>query len=248
MYMSQGIPPAHLIAASVMAAPGALAVSKLMYPETSDKAKASTKDLFTESADDDSSKTKNFIDAISSGASLAISLVLNIGANLIAFLAMLDLVNAVLAYLGARVGLPELTFELICSYLFMPVAFILGIPWGDCQDAAQLIGTKLFINEFVAFGELSKMMPLLQRRSVTILTYALCGFANISSLGISIGGLSALAPHRRQDVAKLAPTALIAGTLTNLLTACVAGVISDPNLESEALPEDPFSGSNVVEA
>ncbi|XP_071478847.1 solute carrier family 28 member 3-like [Diadema antillarum] len=235
-YVLSGISAAHLVSASVMSAPAALAVSKLFYPETEKSATANCEDIVIEKGSE-----RNFVEAASNGASMAIPLVLNIAANLIAFLSLLALVNALLGYFGGLVGYPELTFELICSYVFMPLAFIMGVEWSDCRKVAELIGIKTFVNEFVAYDELAKLIenrenglePSLSLRSEVIATYALCGFANIGSIGIQLGGLTPLAPEKRADLAAVAIRALVAGTIACFMTACIAGVLYVPE---EVLP------------
>ncbi|KAL6479206.1 hypothetical protein MHYP_G00126390 [Metynnis hypsauchen] len=197
-FISFGIDASSLIAASVMAAPCALAMSKLSYPETEESKFKSEAEIKVDGGDE-----KNILEAASAGASTSIGLVANIGANLIAFLAILDFINAALRWLGGMVGYPEITFELICSYVFMPVAFMMGIPVEESFTVAELIGTKLFLNEFIAYEKLSKLKnnrlngitevgQYISIRSEIISTYALCGFANFSSLGIVIGGLCIL--------------------------------------------------------
>ncbi|XP_030844431.1 solute carrier family 28 member 3 [Strongylocentrotus purpuratus] len=230
-YVLSGISAAHLVSASVMSAPAALAVSKLFYPETEKSKTANSDNLVIEKGTE-----RNFIEAAASGASTAIPLVLNIAANLVAFISLLALVNALLSYFGGLVGYPELTFELICSYVFMPVAFIMGVEWADCRLVAELIGIKTFVNEFVAYDKLATFIdnretgagPTLSERSEVIATYALCGFANISSIGVQLGGLAPLAPSRKPDLAAVVIRALIAGTTACFMTACIAGILFVP--------------------
>uniref|UniRef100_A0AAR2J2U1 Sodium/nucleoside cotransporter n=1 Tax=Pygocentrus nattereri TaxID=42514 RepID=A0AAR2J2U1_PYGNA len=219
-FISFGIDASSLIAASVMAAPCALAMAKLSYPETEESKFKSEAEIKVDGGDE-----KNILEAASAGASTSIGLVANIGANLIAFLAILDFINAALRWLGGMVGYPEITFELICSYVFMPVAFMMGIPVEESFTVAELIGTKLFLNEFIAYEKLSKLKnnrlngitevgQYISVRSEIISTYALCGFANFSSLGIVIGGLSSICPSRKSDISAVVLRALITGTLT----------------------------------
>ncbi|KAK1784843.1 hypothetical protein P4O66_018281 [Electrophorus voltai] len=197
-FISFGIDETSLIAASVMAAPCALAIAKLSYPETEESKFKSDEGIKVEVSGE-----QNILEAASAGASASIGLVANITANLIAFLAILDFINAALRWLGGMVGYPDVTFELICSYVFMPVAFMMGIPVEESLTVAELIGTKLFLNEFIAYEKLSKLKnnrlngiteagKYISMRSEIISTYALCGFANFSSLGIVIGGLCIL--------------------------------------------------------
>ncbi|PIK55340.1 putative solute carrier family 28 member 3 isoform X3 [Apostichopus japonicus] len=229
-YISFGISPSHLLSASVMSAPAALAISKLFYPETK---KSKTKNI--EDIELPKGEHRNVIEAASYGAYTAVPLALNIAGNLIAFLALLALLNGILGYLGGLAGVPELSFEFICSYVFMPIAFMMGVEPKDCRIVAELVGAKTFINEFYAYEKLSEYIenrvsgtgPQLSIRSEVIATYALCGFANIGSIGIQLGGLIPLAPTRKGDLADIAIRALIAGSVACFMTACVAGVLYD---------------------
>ncbi|XP_068596015.1 sodium/nucleoside cotransporter 1 [Brachionichthys hirsutus] len=240
-FISFGIDASSLISASVMAAPCALAISKLSYPETEDSPFKSKKNIEISCGEE-----RNILEAASSGASASIGLVANIAANLIAFLAILGFINSALSWLGSMVGYPEITFQLICSYVFMPVAFMMGVPYPESFTVAELIGTKLFLNEFVAYEKLSEMKlnrlngldeiiggerQWISVRSEVITTYALCGFANFSSLGIVIGGLSSICPSRRADVSSLVLRAMLTGTCVSLVNACVAGLLFVPSLD-----------------
>ncbi|XP_055518582.1 sodium/nucleoside cotransporter 1 [Leucoraja erinacea] len=237
-YISFGINASNLIAASVMAAPCALALSKLSYPEV-EESKFKTE----EGVKLDSSGEQNVLEAASNGASASVGLVANITVNLLAFLAILKFLNAALSWFGGMVDYPELSFENICSYVFMPLAFIMGADWEDSFLVAELIGVKLFLNEFVAYQNLSQYRTKrlagvsefingkkqwISPRAETISTYALCGFANFSSIGIMLGGLSAMAPDRKSDFAEIIIRALITGFFTSLVNACVAGILYVP--------------------
>ncbi|XP_034540836.1 sodium/nucleoside cotransporter 1 isoform X2 [Notolabrus celidotus] len=239
------IDASSLISASVMAAPCALAMSKLSYPETEESPSKSEQNIKVDCGDE-----QNILEAASSGASASIGLVANIAANLIAFLAILAFINSALSWLGGMVGFPEITFQLICSYVFMPVAFMMGIPYDEAFIVAELIGTKLFLNEFVAYEKLSELKlkrlsgdyefsdgvkQWLSVRSEIITTYALCGFANFSSLGIVIGGLSSICPSRRGDVSSLVVRAMITGTCVSLVNSCIAGILFAPPLDCVGL-------------
>uniref|UniRef100_A0A667Z3Q9 Sodium/nucleoside cotransporter n=1 Tax=Myripristis murdjan TaxID=586833 RepID=A0A667Z3Q9_9TELE len=232
-FISFGIDASSLLSASVMAAPCALAIAKLSYPETEESQFKSKKNIKVACGDE-----KNILEAASGGASASIGLVANIAVNLIAFLAILDFVNASLRWLGGMVGYPTVTFQMICSYVFMPVAFMMGIPYDESFTVAELIGTKLFLNEFLAYEKLSHLKDnrlsgldevingerqWLSVRSEIISTYALCGFANFSSLGIVIGGLSAICPPKKRVVSDLVLRALFTGTCVSLVNACIAG-------------------------
>ncbi|XP_023566475.1 sodium/nucleoside cotransporter 1 isoform X8 [Octodon degus] len=227
-----------LIAASVMAAPGALALSKLVYPEVEETRVGSGEGVRLSYGD-----AQNLVEALSSGATTSVKVVANIAANLIAFLAVLAFINAALSWLGSLVDVPGLSFQLICSYVLRPVAFLLGVPWEDCPIVAELLGTKLFLNEFVAYQELSEYKrrrlagaeewvgarkQWISVRAETLATFALCGFANVSSIGIMLGGLTSLVPHRKSDFAGLVLRALCTGACVSFVNACVAGILYAP--------------------
>lgn len=240
-FISFGIDASSLISASVMAAPCALAMSKLSFPETEESPSKSNQNITVDCGDEG-----NILEAASSGASASIGLCANIAANLIAFLAILAFINSALSWLGGMVGYPSLTFELICSYVFMPVAFMMGIPYQESFTVAELLGTKLFLNEFVAYEKLSELktnrlngldadidgeIQWISIRSETITTYALCGFANLSSLGIVIGGLSSICPSRRSDISSIVLRAMLTGTCVTMVNACIAGILFVPPLD-----------------
>ncbi|KAM8860766.1 sodium/nucleoside cotransporter 1 [Synchiropus picturatus] len=244
-FISFGIDASSLISASVMAAPCAMAFSKLSYPETEESAFKSDESIKIDTGDE-----QNILEAASSGASASIGLVANIAANLIAFLAILGFINQALSWFGGMVGHPEVTFQLLCSYVFMPVAFMMGIPYEESFTVAELIGIKLFLNEFVAYEKLSELKAnrlggldevvdgtrqWISVRSEIISTYALCGFANFSSLGIVIGGLSSICPSKRSEISALVVRAMITGTCVSLINACVAGLLFVPPLDCVGL-------------
>ncbi|KAJ8320557.1 hypothetical protein KUTeg_002144 [Tegillarca granosa] len=225
-YVSFGVPAEHLLCASVMNAPCALAVSKLLYPETEESRLKNLSEI-----DITSRKERNILEAAAAGASSSIKLVANIAANLIAFLAMLAFVNAVFSWFGSFVGYPEFSFQMLCSYLLMPVAYLMGVEWKDAGIVGELIGIKTFLNEFIAYKELSTYLSnkelcvgrILSAKSEVIAIYALCGFANFSSIGIQLGGLGPLAPKRKGDLAQVVLRALLGGIMACLLTASIAG-------------------------
>ncbi|MGC8916922.1 MAG: NupC/NupG family nucleoside CNT transporter [Thermoanaerobaculum sp.] len=221
VYIGFGIPAEHLLAASVMGAPAALVMSKLMFPETEEpetrgKARTAIERTWV-----------NPVDAAAAGAADGLKLALNVAAMLIAFLALLALINGVLGLVGRAVGVPGLSLERIFSVLFAPAAWLLGIPWGECSQVAVLLGKKTVLNEFIAYLDLKAIVEggALSARTVAITTYALCGFANIGSVAIQIGGIGALAPSRQGDLARLGGRALVAGTLANLANAAIAGIL-----------------------
>jgi CNT family concentrative nucleoside transporter len=225
-YISLGVPAQHLIAASVMSAPAALAMSKLLYPETEQSQTAGTVNVKVERT------AANGIDAAATGAIEGLKLVGNIAAMLIAFLALVALVNAVLGWFGSLIGVSQLSLELIFSFLLAPVAWLMGVPWADCGQVGVLLGKKTILNEFIAYVDLKELIEKSQagtggisQRAIIIATYALCGFSNISSIGIQIGGIGGIAPERQADLARLGVRALIGGSLACFMTACIAGML-----------------------
>ena len=213
----------HLMSASVMSAPAALAIAKIMYPETEIPVTAGR------SFKSEPSNNVNFIDALATGASDGMKLALNVGAMLIAFIGMISMMNAIVGWLGGLGGVEGLTFQGILGYIFWPVAWITGIPAKECFIAGQLLGEKTVLNEFVAYLHLKDILlaahSQLSARSAVILTYALCGFANFGSIAIIIGGIGGMAPERRSDLARMGFKALIGGTLAALLTGTIAGML-----------------------
>lgn len=189
-----GVSATHLLAASVMSAPAALAISKLIYPETEESITAAGTTYIIPAGTE-----TNVIEAAANGAATAVQLAANIVAMLIAFLALIAMLDAWLGYFGGLVNLPTTSFATICSYLFAPIAFLMGVPYSESRLVAELLGYKLFVNEFVAYQKLAALNASenpLSHRATLIATYALCGFANFGSIGIALGGLTPLAPHR----------------------------------------------------
>ena len=227
-YIHFGVSAHHLLTASVMSAPAALAMSKLMCPEVEEPAVKKVEDIKVEKTDE-----KNILEAIAVGAAMSIGLVANIAVMLIAFLSLLKCANSVLGWFGSMVGEPAFSFEYICSYLFMPFAYIMGVSWDDSFKVAELLGVKTFLNEFVAYDRFSVFIKnkakgtgdTLSSRSEVITTYALCGFANFGSMGIQLGGIGCLAPGKKKVLAKHVLRALVAGTLACFMTACIAGIL-----------------------
>ena len=218
-YVGMGIDAGHLLAASVMSAPAALVCAKIMVPETTRP--SAVQDI---SANFEKT-TVNIIDAAASGAGDGLKLALNVAGMLLAFIALVAMLNGCLAVLGGAVGYPQLSVDLIMGYLFAPISFLIGIPWGECMEVGALLGKKLVLNEFVAYLDLQTKLQILSPRSVTIVTYALCGFANFSSIAIQLGGITPLAPNRRGDLAQLGVRSLVGGTLACLMTAAIAGFL-----------------------
>jgi CNT family concentrative nucleoside transporter len=217
-YAALGVELRYLIAASFMAAPGGLLMAKILKPEV-DRPEDPQEAMAEPEA-----PPVNVIDAAASGASSGLFLALNVGAMLLAFIALIALANVVLGGLGGWVGLDGLTLEGILGGLFAPVAFAIGVPWSEAVAAGGLIGQKLVLNEFVAFVNLVALEPGLSARSEAVVTFALCGFANFSSIAILIGGIGGMAPSRRGDVARLGILAVIGGSLANLMSAALAGL------------------------
>lgn len=218
-YVGFGIDAGHLLAASVMSAPAALVCAKMIIPET--EASLTHGDIQVEIP----KETVNLVDAAATGASEGLKLAINVGAMLIAFIALIALLNGALSGIGQLFGMSELSLEMIFGYLFFPIAFMMGVPFEDCFTVGNLLGQKLILNEFVAYIGLQSELENLSNRAIVISTYALCGFANFSSVAIQVGGIGALAPERRKDLALLGISSLIAGTLACLMTACIAGML-----------------------
>ena len=211
-YILFGIEAQHLLTAVIMTAPGTLMMAKIFVPETEVPETMGTVKLEIERTD------VNVIDAAGRGTSEGLALALNVGAMLISFLALVALVNALL-------GLAGLSLQQIFGWVFAPIAWAMGVPWRDAPTIGNLLGTRMALNEFVAYAQLGPMKAVLDPRSFTIATFALCGFANFSSIGIQIGGIGALAPSRRHDLARLGVRAMLAGTLANFITATIAGFL-----------------------
>ncbi|QSX30904.1 NupC/NupG family nucleoside CNT transporter [Shewanella cyperi] len=231
-YASMGVPIEYLVAASFMAAPGGLLMAKLMHPETE-----TTKNEMDElPADPD--KPANVLDAAAAGASSGMQLALNVGAMLIAFVGLIAMINGIIGGVGGMFGYEGLTLELILGYVFMPLAYLIGVPWNEALVAGSFIGQKIVVNEFVAYLNFAPYLKdvadggmlvaetgaAMSDRTKAIISFALCGFANLSSIAILLGGLGAMAPNRRHDLAKLGIRAVIAGSLSNLMSATIAGL------------------------
>jgi CNT family concentrative nucleoside transporter len=213
-YILFGIEAKHLLTAVIMTAPGTIMMAKMLVPETEVPKTMGTVNLVVEQTD------VNVIDAAGRGTGEGLQLALNVGAMLISFLALVALVNYVL-------GFAHLSMQQIFGWVFAPVAWSMGVPWRDARTIGNLLGTRMVLNEFVAYAALGDLIKqhVLDPKSVTIATFALCGFANFSSIGIQIGGIGALAPNRRHDLARLGLRAMFAGTLANFMTATIAGFL-----------------------
>lgn len=219
-YVGMGIDAGHLLAASVMSAPAALVCAKLLVPETEVSQTRGDVTMKIEKT------TVNIIDAAAGGAGDGLKLAMNVGAMLLAFIALIAMVNGLLGWVGGLFSYPEFSLELISGYLFSPIAWLMGVPWADAFNVGVLLGKKLIVNEFVAYLDLQELVKegALSERAVTISTYALCGFANFSSIAIQIGGIGSIAPKRKKDLARLGMRSLIGGTLACFMTACIAGI------------------------
>lgn len=229
-YAQMGVPMEYLIAASFMAVPGGLLFAKLMVPET-EKTHDAVNMVGVASGEE---RPVNIIDAAATGASSGMQLALNVGAMLLAFVALIALLNGILSVIGGWIHIPGLSLELILGWIFAPIVYLIGIPWHEATIAGSFIGQKLVVNEFVAymnFGEYLKPdseviaagKQVLSEHTKAIISFALCGFANLASVAILLGGLGGIAPNRRKDVARLGLKAVLAGSLSNLMSATIAG-------------------------
>ncbi len=221
-YVAMGVNAGHLITASVISAPAALLIAKIMQPETEHSKTMGTVELKVERT------SINVVEAAAGGASDGVKLALNIAGMLIAFVALVAMGNALFGWVGSWFGFTgehAWSMQRALGLVFAPLAFVMGIPWNECRLAGEILGTKTVLNEFVAFADLATRSGDFSERSFTILTYALAGFANFSSIGIQLGGIGGIAPERRSDLARLGLRAMIGGTLAAFMTACVAGLL-----------------------
>ncbi|EPU0814220.1 NupC/NupG family nucleoside CNT transporter [Morganella morganii] len=227
-YASLGVKMEYLLAASFMAAPGGLLFAKLMIPETQQTADESNAKPVQEN------RSANIIDAAAEGAINGLNMALAVGAMLLAFVSLVALLNGLLGGVGGWFGLPDLSMELILGYLLSPLAWLMGIPWNEALTSGAIIGQKIVINEFFAYANLAEYLkgnevvaatglPMTERTQI-ILSFALCGFANFGTVAIAIGGIGSLIPNRRKEIATLGMKALVAGVLSNLMAATIAGL------------------------
>jgi concentrative nucleoside transporter, CNT family len=223
-YAQMGISIEYLLAACFMSAPGGLLMAKLIMPD--DRAAAADRDVVV--ADEAEERHSNVIMAAAVGAQDGLKLAVSIAAMLIAFVSLIALVNGLLGMAGAAAGVEGLTMQKILGFIFAPVMFLLNIPWSEAQAAGGVFGEKLVLNEFVAFASLRQMAETLSPRTVAVLTFALCGFANISSIAIQLGALGTLAPERMPQIAKYGFHVVLAGSLSNLMSAALAGLVVHP--------------------
>ena len=204
----------HMLTAVIMTSPATLMLAKMMVPETGNPLTGGTVKIEIERPG------VNVVDAAARGAADGLHLALNIGAMLIAFIGLIALLNGILGAIY-----PDLTMQSILGHVFAPVAWMLGVAWNDCATIGNLLGERLILNEFVAYSHLGPVAPMLQQKSFVIATYALCGFANLASIAIQVGGLGALAPTRKSDLARMGFKAVAAGTMANFMSAAIAGMM-----------------------
>ncbi len=218
-YVRFGADAGHLMAASVMSAPAALVMAKIIFPETEESQTKDAVNIHIEKT------TSNVVDAAASGAADGLKLALNVGAMLLAFIALIAMIDFMLVQTGGLFGIEDLSLKKILGFIFAPLALVMGIETADVLSVGYLLGTKISLNEFVAFVQLGEWRDTLSPRSFTIATYALCGFANFSSIAIQIGGIGGIAPDRKRDLAKIGLKAMFAGALASWLTATIAGIL-----------------------
>jgi concentrative nucleoside transporter, CNT family len=216
-YAGMGVELKYLIAGCFMAAPGGLLFAKILLPETEKPA-----DTIIEGPKED--LPANVFDAAATGASNGLKLAANVGAMLLAFIGLIALLNGLVGGVSGIFGYPDLTLQTILGTLFAPLAWVIGVPWSECLQAGSFIGQKLILNEFVAYADFVQIKETLMPRTQVLVTLALCGFANLSSIAILLGGIGGMAPSRRQEVANLGLRAVLAGSLSNFMSAAIAGV------------------------
>jgi concentrative nucleoside transporter, CNT family len=222
-YIAFGIEPKHLLSAVIMTAPGTLVMAKMLVPETEVPKTAGRVVMSEEEVELE--KNENLLGAIARGTTDGLHMALNIAAMLISFLALIALLDGIMGGIHAHIAWFPSSLEAILGALFAPIAWVIGVPWHDCRLIGDLLGVRMVLNELVAFSMLGPQKAVLDPRSFTIATFALCGFANFSSIGIQMGGIGALAPNKRGDLARLGIRAMLAGTMANLMSASIAGML-----------------------
>jgi CNT family concentrative nucleoside transporter len=221
-YMAAGhVAAKHLLGAVIMTAPGTLLISKTLVPETETPVSGRKVDIIAGEED----KHSNVLGAIARGTGDGLSLALNVAAMLIAFLALIALLNGIMEWVHGYIFWFPMNLQTVLGWIFAPIAWLIGIPWKDATHIGSLLGIRMVGNELIAYGQLGTLKAQIDERSFTIATYALCGFANLSSIGIQIGGIGALAPSRKDDLARLGFRAMLAGTLANLLSAAIVAML-----------------------
>lgn len=218
-YAMLGVPLDYLLAAAFMGAPAGLLLAKLIMPETKRQNKVERIQMIKDT------ESRNIVDAASRGAMEGLKIAAGVGALLLAFISLIFLLNVIIGWLGGIFGFDTLTLEQILGYLFAPIAFLIGVPWDEALKAGSFIGQKFVLNEFVAYTAFAPEIANLSEKSVIIISFALCGFANLASMAMVIGGLGGIAPSRRQDIAEMGLLAIISATLANLLSAAIAGML-----------------------
>lgn len=217
-YAGLGVEISYLIAASFMSAPAGLMMAKILVPQTETLTDEPLVD------DEDENAPVNIIDAASQGALSGLQIAMAVGASLLSIISLIALLNGGLGHLGELIGVENLSLELLFGYIFAPVAWLIGVPWSEATVAASLIGKKIAVNEFVAFADLMAVKDQLSAHSQAVVTFALCGFANLTSIAMLMGGLGGIVPSRRPDIARLGLKAIFAATLSNLMSATLAGI------------------------
>ena len=214
-----GVDLGYLLTASFMAAPGGLLIAKIMMPETETRAEQTDDGALVEE-----DQPANIFEAIGNGAMTGMHIAMSVGAMLIAFVAIIYMLNGLLGWCGALFEIEDLTMQYLLGLLFSPIAFLLGVPWNEALQAGSLIGQKLVLNEFYAYAAFMEVKDSLSPYTQLVVTFALCGFSNLGSIAILLGGLGAVIPERRHDIARLGLKAVIGGTLVNLMNAALAGL------------------------
>lgn len=217
-YAAMGIRIDYLVAASVMAAPAGLMMAKILYPDSDEPDDPEP----VEPVDEPEERAVNVIAAAAEGAANGTKIAVNVGAMLIAFIGLLSLLNGLFGLVGSLVGIEGLTFESVLGFLFSPIAWLMGVPWDEAQVVGNLIGKKTILNEFVAYVDFVQIKDTLSEHTQAVVTFALCGFANIASIAVLMGSLGAIAPGRREDAARMGMRAVAAATLANLMSATLA--------------------------
>lgn len=221
-YASLGVDLKFLLPAAFMSAPGGLLMAKLLVPETGTPFEPGAEDLKASSFGE--TKPVNVVEAAADGAASGMKLAANVGAMLIAFVALVALVNGILGSVGGLFGYPGVTLEFILGYLFAPVAFLIGIPWEEAVQAGALLGQKVILNEFLAYISFAEIRDVFSPHSQAVITFALCGFANLTGMAILMGGLAGMVPGRKSEIAQLGFKTVLAGTMSNLMSASLASV------------------------
>ncbi len=242
-YAAIGVELKYLLAASFMAAPGGLLFAKLVMPETG----TPNENLMSDETAEGEERPVNLLDAAATGATNGLKLALNVGAMLLAFISLIALLNLLIGGIGSWFGQDAITIEKILGYLFAPLAWILGVPWSEAMLGGSIIGQKFVLNELVAYTEFISVRDALSPRSQAIITFALCGFANLASIAVLLGGLGGMAPSRRPEIARLGFKAVIAGSLANFMSAAIAGFFLSlqPVTDEAAPPTPPLASSHA---